>query len=150
MTVDAVEVAVRLGRDRQVIVTLDAVVRLRGARETEQEQEQALKHAEDIEETTEHSVLMDDANETNEVEMAAPKTDYHPDVLDADKLNRYAAQPVGDLDKQSSESFDEEATVITDPQQTVTTFNKPQMAESVKVKGKKKSGLFGWLKRKKK
>ena len=51
---------------------------------------------------------------------------------------------------EEEDKFDEEATVITDPKQTGQVFSKPQMAESVKVKGKKKAGMFGWLKKKNK
>jgi len=106
----------------------------------------------DIEETTEHAVLN---NEQGEVETKAAKTDrhYHPDILDADKLESIRPQIISrqkiETDSLTGD-FDEDATVISDPQQTMQAFHKPQMAESVKVKDKKKTGLFGWLRKKKK
>ncbi|MCP4581387.1 MAG: hypothetical protein GY839_07190 [candidate division Zixibacteria bacterium] len=131
--------------------TMTNVVVSSGPEETEKEQE--TKPAEDIEETTEHSVLLDDTNETNEtneIETEVSNSVSHPDILDADRLDNYTSEPVVEVEEDTGTVFDEEATVVTDPKQTVASFNKPQMAESVKVKGKKKSGLFGWLKRKRK
>ena len=119
----------------------------------ETEEEEAVE--EDIEETTEHAILKDDTAvaEAAQVEQAPKARMRHPDVLDADKLEqlmprirpRDEEEPIEEEDK-----FDEEATVITDPKQTGQVFSKPQMAESVKVKGKKKAGMFGWLKKKNK
>jgi hypothetical protein len=121
----------------------------------EDEVETEAETEEDVEETTEHAVLKDETDEieqleSNQVELETQDSKHHPDVLDSDKLQHLQDRPVnveqGDIDIE----FDDEATVISDPQQTVPTFNKPQMAESVKIKGKKKSGLFGWLRRKQK
>jgi len=107
-----------------------------------------------IEETTEHSVMQEDSVEPPAKE---EKVKYHPDVLDADKLsylyssNRSGVSEDSEDNKtlaQSDKGFDDEATVIADPKQTGHFMGKPQMAESKKVKSKKKSGLFGWIKKK--
>lgn len=106
----------------------------------------------DIEETTEHAIL---GSEPGEGEAKPAKADrhYHPDILDADKLESIRPQIISQKKSETGQitvGFDEDATVITDPQQTMQAFHKPQMAESVKVKDKKKTGLFGWLRKKKK
>ncbi len=113
----------------------------------EQQVEDVSQH-EDIEETTEHAALKEDIEEINVQKQAVRK--HHPDVLDADKLDylREKLQQPAEAEPQL-EQFDQEETVISDPKQTGNAFSKPQMAESTKVKGKKKSGLFGWLKGKK-
>jgi len=104
-----------------------------------------------LEDTTEHSVLKDDSSEPEENET---KIMQHPDVLDADKLREFYLSKTLDViadEPVSKGGFDEEETVIADPRQTGhMIMGKPQMAESKKIKDKKKAGLFGWLKKKKK
>lgn len=101
----------------------------------------------DLEETTEHSVLKDDVNLTKE--NGSEKT-YHPDVLDAEKLSELYVAKQTEPELSTERSFDEEATSIADPKQQSNLMSKPHMAESKKVKDKKKFELFGWLKKKKK
>ncbi len=106
----------------------------------------------DIEETTEHAVLEVDTGEA-EAKPTKPDRHYHPDILDADKLETIRSQHISPKTTGTDRiraGFDEDITVVADPQQTMQAFHKPQMAESVKVKDKKKAGLFGWLKKKKK
>jgi len=104
-----------------------------------------------FEEATEHSELKNDESEPEEDKVKIKK---HPDVLDADRLREFYSSRSKELtaDEPVTESdFDEEETVIADPKQTGhMMMGKPQMAESKKVKDKKKAGLFGWLKKKKK
>lgn len=128
--------------------TLTNVVVSSGPEESVEES----KVQDDVEETTEHSVLEVD---TGEVEASSAHTDkqYHPDILDADKLESIRPQVLSRKDTETDSiktDFDEDVTVVADPQQTMQAFHKPQMAESVKVKDKKKTGMFGWLKKKKK
>jgi len=112
----------------------------------EGEQPDDAAEPEDLEETTEHAVLKDEANG-----MGAGRASvrHHPDVLDADKIGDLYKSDSGEPLSSFKSGFDEEATVITDPKQPMTLSEKPHMAESIKVKGKKKMGLFGWLKKKK-
>jgi len=104
-----------------------------------------------FEEATEHSELKNDESEPEEDKVKIKK---HPDVLDADRLREFYSSRSKELtaDEPVTESdFDEEETVIADPKQTGhMMMGKPQMAESKKVKDKKKAGLFGGLKKKKK
>lgn len=119
----------------------------------ETEEEGDAESGEDIEETTEHAILKDETGNAEPHAAAPPKARlHHPDVLDADKLEHLMPRMYSRAEIQSEEpgKFDDEATVITDPRQTGQVFSKPQMAESVKVKGKKKAGLFGWLKKRNK
>jgi len=105
------------------------------------------KDKEDIEETTEHAVLKDIPH----AEPAPFKRRHHKDVLDADKLDFLKPripEPEPEPEPPSQHHFDEDETFIADPKQMGQAFSKPQMAESVKIKGKKKAGLFGWLKKK--
>jgi signal recognition particle receptor subunit beta len=114
--------------------------------------ERADEPREDIEETTEHAVLMDD---TDDVANVSSSNRRHPDVLDADKLDilkTSQAEPEDEDDNirdESDESLINDETVVADPKQTGHAFTKPQMAESKKVKGKNKTGLFGWLRKNK-
>ena len=102
----------------------------------------------DIEETTEHAILKDETNGI-EIDRQPPRRRHHPDVLDADKLDYLQRRIPEQIEPEPVQpEFTDDETVITDPKQTGQSFNKPQMAESVKVKGKKKAGLFGWLKKK--
>jgi signal recognition particle receptor subunit beta len=106
---------------------------------------------EDIEETTEHAILKDETNGINGIEeqKQTTKRRHHPDVLDADKLDYLERRiPEHKEPEMPEQEFTDDETVITDPRQTGQSFTKPQMAESVKVKGKRKAGLFGWLKKK--
>lgn len=113
--------------------------------DTEEETVESPK--DDIEETTEHSVLNDDTN-ISEESGAAIK--HHPDILDAEKLQQlYTSQRTESLSSDDMR-FDEEATTIADPKQQTNMLSKPLMAESKKIKDKKKFELFGWLKKKKK
>ena len=106
---------------------------------------------EDIEETTEHAVLKEE--ETTVEPTISSKTGarrHHPDILDADKLDYLISKPSKPEtpERKAEETVDEESTSVSDPKQTGNSFDKPMMAESKKVKGKK-AGLFGWLKKKK-
>jgi signal recognition particle receptor subunit beta len=101
---------------------------------------------EDLEETTEHSVLKDESNGTDGSRSALRR---HPDVLDADKIGELYKPGDREPISAGQAGFDDEATVISDPKQPVALSEKPHMAESIKVKGKKRIGLFGWLKKKK-
>jgi mutual gliding-motility protein MglA len=112
------------------------------------EEEAVESKKEDVEETTEHAILKDETNGVDQQQET--KRRHHPDVLDADKLDYLQRRiPETQEPEEAQPEFIEDETVITDPKQTGQSFSKPQMAESVKVKGKKKAGLFGWLKKKK-
>ena len=100
-----------------------------------------------LEETTEHSVLAEDTNEPVD---SVSTIKHHPDVLDAEKLKDIYTPNTPESESFNEQNYDEEATTIADPHQTGHLMAKPQMAESKKVKDKKKIGLFGWLKKKKK
>lgn len=111
-----------------------------------------IEQEEDIEETTEHAVLKDEAEE---VETSSSSKRHHPDILDADKLDFLKTKQmkhVREIDEedagQSRQSVKIDEEEVADPKQTGQSFTKPQMAESKKVKGKNKPGLFGWLKKK--
>ena len=113
---------------------------------------QDLAAEEDLEETTEQAVLRDETEDKQKSETWYRK---HPDVLDSEKLQSIYEQresAKADAAEQAAEQakYDEEATAITEPHQAQNILNKPQMAESKKVKGKKRAGLFGWLKKKNK
>lgn len=112
--------------------------------ETERQEEES--EPEDLEETTEHSVLKDESNGSDAGRSAHR---HHPDVLDADKIGDLYGSGDRETLARAEPGFDEEATVVTDPKQPMALSEKPHMAESIKVKGKKKMGLFGWLKKKK-
>jgi signal recognition particle receptor subunit beta len=99
---------------------------------------------EDLEETTEHSILKE---ESYVPEVEAPIIKKHPAILDADKISLLYNRNQNRPESEVSNKYDEESTQISDPEQSQM-LSKPHMAESVKVKPKKKSGLFGWLKRK--
>jgi signal recognition particle receptor subunit beta len=103
----------------------------------------------DVEETTERSVLKDDSDEVDE---EVPPGKQHPDVLDDyQEESEPPSRPLygGDDGKAS---FDDEATQISDlTLKDPLTLNKPQMAESRKVKDKRSLfNLFGAFKKKKK
>jgi mutual gliding-motility protein MglA len=98
----------------------------------------------ELEETTEHSIL----KEESYVPAIEPVIKKHPAILDADKLSLLYKR----LDNQDKPyqnlGFDEEATQISESNSSPQVLSKPHMAESTKVKAKKKAGLFGWLKKK--
>ncbi|NLI14742.1 MAG: GTPase domain-containing protein [candidate division Zixibacteria bacterium] len=98
----------------------------------------------ELEETTEHSILKEESY-VPDIEM--PVIKKHPAILDADKISILYKQNQERWESKVADNFDEEATQIADQDQSKV-LSKPHMAESVKVKPKKKSGLFGWLKRK--
>jgi mutual gliding-motility protein MglA len=98
----------------------------------------------ELEETTEHSILKE---ESYVPDVEAPIIRKHPAVLDADKISLLYSRMNNRAESENRSNFDEEATQIADPDQSQV-LSKPHMAESVKVKPKKRSGLFGWLKRK--
>lgn len=117
--------------------------------DTPEPDERAEDADDDVEETTERSVLRDEHEEPD-----APLTPVgrHPDVLDdyvGERKSEYTPL-YGEPEK--SLSFDEEATQISDLRlKEPLVLGRPQMAESRKVKGKKgKFGLFGVFKKKKK
>lgn len=98
----------------------------------------------DLEETTEHSILKE---ESYVPEIETPVIKKHPAILDADKISLLYNRNQENAESDISNKYDEESTQITDSDSSQM-LSKPHMAESVKVKPKKKSGLFGWLKRK--
>jgi hypothetical protein len=98
----------------------------------------------DLEETTEHSILRE---ESYVPDVEAPVIKKHPAILDADKLSLLYNRMKDRDEAENARDFDEESTQIADPEHSQV-LSKPHMAESVKVKPKKRSGLFGWLKRK--
>jgi len=128
--------------------TLTNVVVSSGPEESVEEPESE----DDIEETTEHAVLEVGASDIEDKPAKADRR-YHPDILDADKLESIRPPTITRKKTETDRiktGFDEDVTVVADPQQTMQAFHKPQMAESVKVKDKKKASLFGWLSKKKK
>lgn len=117
-----------------------------------EEMEYESPESDDVEETTERSVLKEENGDTQDEDR--PKL-RHPDVIDDYKQEEEEGETIyrplyGGPSK--SQSFDEEATQVSnmglkDP----LILGKPQMAESRKVKGKKgKFGLFGVFKKNKK
>jgi len=105
---------------------------------------------EDIEETTEKSVLKDESENASKGAASLPK---HPDVImdDSSDESETLYKPLyGGSVKQ--QPFDEEATQISNLKlKEPLILGKPQMAESRKVKGRKGIlGLFGGFKKRKK
>jgi signal recognition particle receptor subunit beta len=98
----------------------------------------------DLEETTEHSIL----KEESYVPDVEPVIKRHPAILDADKLSLLYKRTENQSSPYRDSGFDEESTQIAEPNAAHQVLSKPHMAESTKVKAKKKSGLFGWLKKK--
>jgi signal recognition particle receptor subunit beta len=111
-----------------------------------EEEEEEKPPKEDLEETTEHSVLKDESDEAG-AEITVDKK--HPDVLDADKISRLDTEEEIQQEAEQADGFEEEVTVVSDPHQIGQLLAKPQMAKSTRVKGKRKFPLFGWLKKKK-
>ncbi len=100
---------------------------------------------EDLEETTEHSVLKE---ESLVPQVETPPIKRHPAVLDAEKLNGIYARGAAKQSPDEGARFDEEATQIAERISPPQMLSKPHMAESTKVKQKKKVGIFGWFKKK--
>lgn len=100
---------------------------------------------EDLEETTEHSVLKE---ESLVPQVEPPIIKKHPAILDADKLKDIYLRKPDAGQEEGRVRFDEEATQIAEPIQQPQMLSKPHMAESTRVKQKKKFGLFGWIKKK--
>jgi len=99
----------------------------------------------DLEETTEHSVLKE---ESLVPQIESPLVKKHPAVLDADKLKEIYRHGAGKPLMEDGIRFDEEATQIAEQFSPPQMLSKPHMAESIKVKQKKRFGIFGWFKKK--
>lgn len=114
--------------------------------ETEETPDEAV---DDVEETTEKSVLNDEPEETDNPDLPSGS---HPDVIrdDSEESESMYKPLYGGSD--GTPAFDEEATQISDLRfKEPLALGKPQMAESRKVKEKKGFlGFFGGFKKRKK
>jgi hypothetical protein len=99
----------------------------------------------ELEENTEHSVLRE---ESYVPDVEPPPIKKHPAVLDADKLSLLYGRQKDQDESEQTDSMSEDSSKMTEQYQASSILSKPHMAESVRVKPKKKSSLFGWLKRK--